>query len=95
MDTTTGRSCDTLCTALGFGDPTITANAWLAAQDTQALCTQIGAAFGLTFNSLDAYEYACAEAAAGQIYCSNYAPCPTQHLTTSDGNPFTAICPCL
>ena len=94
MDTTPGRSCDTLCTALGYGNPTIAAATWFADQDTQAECTQIGAAFGLTFNSIAGYTYACAETAGGQILCSNYSGCPTQHLTLSDSAPYTAICPC-
>jgi hypothetical protein len=93
-DLQAGRSCDTLCTSLGFGNPTISAAAWFAAQNTQPLCTQIGAAFGLTFNSISSYTYACAEYSAGSILCSNYANCPTDHLTMSDGTPYSAICPC-
>jgi hypothetical protein len=94
QDTMVGRGCNAACTAVGFGNPAISDNAWLAAQNTQQLCTQIGAAFALSFNSLSSYTYGCAESSAGGIICSTYAQCPTTHRTQSDGSPWTAICPC-
>jgi hypothetical protein len=93
-DTMAGRSCNTFCTALGFGNPQISDNNWFAAQNTQPLCTQIGQAFGLSFNSITSYAYGCAETNAGSIICSTSSSCPTAHRTQSDNAPWTAICPC-
>lgn len=94
QDTTPGRGCNAACTAVGFGNPTISDNNWLAAQNTQQLCTAIGQAFGLSFTGISSYSYACAESSAGGILCSTFNGCPTSHRTTSDSSPWTAICPC-
>ncbi len=88
-----GRSCNDLCTDLGFGQPTISDEDWLAAQDTSAECLRIGAAFGATNGHSATYVYACAQISGDNILCSNYPSCPRRHRTGTDETQM-AVCPC-
>jgi hypothetical protein len=94
-DTADARSCNTFCSSIGLGNPTISDAAWLAAQDTSAECQQIASAFGLGGGiSLSDYTYACTEQVFTMLFCSTLAGCPTNHRTTSSGVGHRAICPC-
>ncbi len=87
------RSCNTFCSSLGFGNPTISNTEWLMAQDTEEECGQIAAAFGVTNFSVYTYGFGCAEIQYGRLMCSTYAECPQRHRTGSDST-VNAVCPC-
>ncbi len=87
------RSCNTFCSSLGFGNPTISNTEWLMAQDTDAECGQLAAAFGVSQYSVYTYGYGCAEIQNGRLMCSTYAECPQRHRTGSDST-VNAVCPC-
>jgi hypothetical protein len=93
MDNQIGRSCETICTAFGIGNPTISDQSWFDAQSTQPLCTQLGQAFGLGFMDIANYSYACAEVQNGMIQCSTFVGCPSYHRTDCDTG-LAGICPC-
>lgn len=92
-DNQRGRSCNALCTDLGFGEPTISNIDWLEAQNTIPKCQRLGAAFGATTDHIATYVYACAHIYEDQIVCSTYGACPQGHRTYTDKQQL-AVCPC-
>ncbi|MEA2746067.1 MAG: hypothetical protein QOI41_210 [Myxococcales bacterium] len=87
------RSCNTLCTGLGYGNPTLSNAAWFAAQDTDGECQQIATAFGIAPTPLAPWTYGCAGIYQGQLYCSSYAGCPAEHRIQTEVGSY-AVCPC-
>ncbi len=87
-----GESCNEVCASFGLL-PAADLTAWLEAQNEQAECDAIAAAFGIMSTSMGSYTYACLEDGGGDhsmavlnepLYCSTYVDCPTEHLTSSD-----------
>jgi hypothetical protein len=96
-DTSLARSCNTFCSSIGLGNPTISDADWSAAQDTIAECDQLSAAFGFdaTATSLESTTYTCAEIRnATTFVCSTAPGCPASHRTGSDTGNHAAVCPC-
>jgi Stigma-specific protein, Stig1 len=106
-----GETCNTVCALYGK-TPVADTTSWLNAQSTTQMCQNIATAFNnATTPSIASYTYACVEFQAGvgddagnvtgNILCSSYTGCPTQHLTNVDGlgvscgaSSWMSLCPC-
>jgi ABC-type molybdate transport system substrate-binding protein len=96
LDSQFARPCNTFCTAIGFGNPTISDTTWFNAQNDTTKCGQIGAAFGFGPGNISvaSFAFACAEVVGGFFECASFSGCPASHRTQSDGGTHQAVCPC-
>jgi cysteine-rich repeat protein len=91
-----GQACNQVCASAGL-TPMADLDAWFQAQNEQAECDALAAAFGMMGGtSIAGYTYACledsngnhaAQPLVGMLLCSDYNGCPMEHLTQMDGSP--------